>query len=139
MARRPGALVVAPGGLTAEEKKKNDLEKAAACRKRIVLDRQSRERAAVGLEAAKRARLGGKEDDGGAKSGVGRRQPYVWSGSGKVKQVPPGPPCVYALYGTNSRWRQRGRQRWCYWKTRGVRYRRQQIGRKRRIGLQRHG
>ena len=40
VARRPGALVVAPRGLTAEAKKKNDLEKAAACRNRTVLDMQ---------------------------------------------------------------------------------------------------
>ena len=38
VARRPGVLVVAPRGLTAEEKKKSDLEKAAACRNRTVLD-----------------------------------------------------------------------------------------------------
>ena len=93
MARRLRALVVMPGGLTAEEKKKNDLEKAAACRNRIVLDRQSRERAAVGLEAAKRARLGGKEDDGGATGAVVRRP-------GRKKQVLPGPPYIYTVYDT---------------------------------------
>ena len=102
VARRPGVLVVAPRGLTAEEKKKNDLEKAAACRNRTVLDRQHRERAAVGLEAAKRARLGGEEHDGGARRGVDRREPYVYGGSGRVKQVLPGPPGVYTLYSTRA-------------------------------------
>ena len=85
-----GTLLVVQEELTAEEKKRDDLEKAAANTiwNRTKEDRQFRERAAVGLEAAKRARLGGKEDDG-AKSGVDRRSPYVWSGSGRVNQVLP--------------------------------------------------
>ena len=50
----------------------------AASRNRNVKERQFRERAAVGLEAAKRARLREKGDDG-AKGGEDRRPPYVWS------------------------------------------------------------
>ena len=75
--------VVLQEGPTAEVKKKDGLEKAAACRNRNEANRRFREQVAVGLEAAKRARLGGKEDGCGATSGAGRRP-------GRVKQVLPG-------------------------------------------------
>ena len=78
-------LVVVEEGLTAEEKKKEDLEKAAARRNRNEADMQHREQAAVGLEAARTARLGKNEDDSGAEGTTGRRL-------GRVEQVLPGPP-----------------------------------------------
>ena len=61
--RRPaqvgrGASAVVQEGPTAEEKKRDDLEKAALCRGRTEADRQFREQAAVGLEAAKRDEVG---------------------------------------------------------------------------------
>ena len=87
------ALVVVQEGPTAEEKKKADLEEAASCRDRTEADRQYREQAAVGLEAAKRARMGRKEDGGGAAGAAGRRP-------GRVEQVLPGPPHIYTMYGT---------------------------------------
>ena len=55
-----GAMLVVQEGPTAEEKKKADLEEAAACRNRTEADRQYRERAAVGLGAARRAGMGRK-------------------------------------------------------------------------------
>ena len=53
----------------------------------------------MGLEAAKRARLREKGDDG-ANGGEDRRSPYVWSGSGRATQVLPGPLGVYTIYST---------------------------------------
>ena len=55
-----GTPVVEQERPTAEEQKRDDLDKAVASRNRTVEDRQFRERAAVGMEAAKRARLGGR-------------------------------------------------------------------------------
>ena len=87
-------------GPTAEEKKSEIWRRQlAASRNRTAEETQFRERAAVGLMAAKRARMGEKRDDA-AKGGGDRRLPYVWCGSGRVKQVLPGPPGVYSLYGT---------------------------------------
>ena len=122
--------VVMQGGPTAEEKKKDALEKAAACRNMTEADRWFREQAAVGLEAAKRVRLDGKEDIGGATSGMGQRP-------GRVKQVLPGPPYVYTMYAMKveavvSAAVEQLRKR-------GVRYRRRQIVRLRRIQLQWQG
>ena len=84
---------------TAEEKKRSDLKKAAACRNRTQEDLQLRKRAAGRLMAEKRAREEEGEDDS-VKGGRGGRRPYKWSGSGRVKQVLPGPPGVYSLHGT---------------------------------------
>ena len=80
-------------GPTAEEKKRDDLEKAASCRDRTEADRQYMEQAAVGLEAAKRARMGRKEGDGGA-AGTARQRPH------RAKRTLPGPPYIYTMHGT---------------------------------------
>ena len=47
----------------------------------------------MGLEAAKRAKMGRGEGDGGA-AGTARRRP------GRVKRALPGPLYIYTMYGT---------------------------------------
>ena len=102
VARRPrtaqvgrGALEVVQEGPNAEEKKRDDLEKAALCKGRTEADRQYREQAAVamGREAAKRARVDRKEGGDGA-AGTARQR------SGRAKRTLPGPPHIYTMYGT---------------------------------------
>ena len=90
-------MVEQEGQTAGEEKRDDDLAKTAANRNRTAKARQLRGRAAVGLGAAKGARMR-EEGDDGAKGGEDRRPPYVWSGSGSVEQVLPGPPGVYTLY-----------------------------------------
>ena len=84
---------------TAEERRRSDLEKAAACRNRTQEEMQFRMRAAERLMVDKRAREEEDEDGWPKEAGDGRR-PYKWSGSGRVKLVLPGPPGVYSLHGT---------------------------------------
>ena len=87
-----GALAVVQEGPTAEEKEGDDLEKAALCRGRTGADRQYREQATVGLEAAKRARVG-REGVGDGAAGTGRQRPD------RAERTLPGPPHIYTMYG----------------------------------------
>ena len=76
-------MAVTLEGPTAEERGRDSLERAAMIRSRTKADRQYRERAAVGLETAKRDKMCREEDGGGA---VGT----VRSSLGKVEEVFPG-------------------------------------------------
>ena len=127
-----GGLAVVRGGLTAEEGKRADLilisrrqPHAGTGLKRTGM--QYRERAAVGLEAAKRASMGRKEGGGRAAGATSQR-------SGRAKMTLPGPPYVCTMLGRG--WRHWDRQLWHRWQTRDMRYRWQRIERMRRIGLQ---
>ena len=87
-----GALAVAmvQEGPTAEERRRVSLEGAAIIRSRTEADMQFRGRAAVGLEAAKRDKMGRKGGGGGA-GGTVRVRP------GRVKRALPGPPYIKLL------------------------------------------
>ena len=71
-----GTLVVALEGPTAEERRRDSLERAAMIRSRTEADRQYRERAAVhvGLEAAKRDKMCREGGGGGALE----REKYIY-------------------------------------------------------------
>ena len=88
-----GTLALALEGPTAEERRRDSLERVAMIRSRTEADRQYRERAAVGLEAAKRDKVG-REEGGGGAVGTVRARP------GRMKKVLPGPPGIYSVIGT---------------------------------------